>query len=82
MISLKDRQVQLVVIVFGVVFVGLNAWTGFFDDLSASYLKDAMLGSGAIYATARGINGLVSVLQGTELNNRWHQLAKKARTVP
>ena len=67
MISLKERQVQLVVIV-GVVFVGLNAWTGFFDDLSASYLKDAMLGSGAIYATARGINGLVSVVQGTELN--------------
>ena len=47
--------------------VGL-AWSGVLDGLSGQYLDRALLGSGAIYATARGINALVSVLQGTEMN--------------
>jgi hypothetical protein len=44
------------------------AWSGILDGLSAQYIDNALLGSGAIYATARGINALVSVLQGTEMN--------------
>ena len=44
------------------------AWSGVLDTLSTEYLDGAMIGSGAIYATARGINALVSVLQGTEMN--------------
>lgn len=44
------------------------AWSGLLDGLSEQYLDGALLGSGAIYATARGINALVSVLQGTEMN--------------
>lgn len=44
------------------------AWTGILDKHSTEYLDGALLGSGAIYATARGINALVSVLQGTEMN--------------
>ena len=44
------------------------AWTGVLDRPSAAYLDAALLGAGAIYATARAINGLVSVLQGTELS--------------
>ncbi len=44
------------------------AWSGVLDTLSTEYLDGALIGSGAIYATARGINALVSVLQGTEMN--------------
>ena len=44
------------------------AWSGVLDTLSTDYLDGALIGSGAIYATARGINALVSVLQGTEMN--------------
>lgn len=48
-------------------FIAL-AWTGILDHKSTDYLDGALLTSGAIYATARGINAIVSVLQGTEMN--------------
>lgn len=44
------------------------AWSGLLDRVSSDYVDGALLSSGAIYATARGINALVSVLQGTEVN--------------
>jgi hypothetical protein len=44
------------------------AWSGVLDRPSEAYLDAALLGAGAIYATARAINGLVSVLQGTEFS--------------
>ena len=68
MFSLRGRNPQLVVIVVGVALITLNVGTGFIDRLSADYLQEAMMGSGAIYGTARAINALVSLLQGTEVN--------------
>ena len=68
MFSLRDRNPQLVAIGVGIALITLNAWTGFIDRLSGDYLQEAMMGSGAIYATARAINALVSLLQGTEVN--------------
>ena len=68
MFSLRDRNPQLVVIVVGVALITLNVGTGFIDRLSTDYLQEAMMGSGAIYGTARAINALVSLLQGTEVN--------------
>lgn len=44
------------------------SWTRALDTLTLDYLDGALLGSGAIYATARSINALVSVLQGTEID--------------
>ncbi|MDH4041054.1 MAG: hypothetical protein OEV88_10410 [Gammaproteobacteria bacterium] len=44
------------------------AWSGRFDTLSANYIDQALVNAGVIYATARGINALVSMLQGTELD--------------
>lgn len=44
------------------------AWSGQFDTLTGNYVDQALVGAGVIYATARGINALVSVLQGTELD--------------
>ena len=68
MFSLRGRNPQLVVIVVGVALITLNVGTGFIDRLSTDYLQEAMMGSGAIYGTARAINALVSLLQGTEVN--------------
>ncbi|MFV8819667.1 hypothetical protein [Haliea sp. E17] len=44
------------------------ALTGGVDKLANGNLDGALATTGAIYATARGINALVSVLQGTELD--------------
>ncbi len=54
----------------GVFFAALVAlaWSGLLDERSTDYIDAALVGSGAIYATARGINAIVSVLQGTEMN--------------
>ena len=55
-------------ILLGIVGSIALAWSGVLDGISAEYIDKALLGSGAVYATARGINALVSVLQGTEMN--------------
>lgn len=44
------------------------AWLGILDDSSSGYVDSSFTGAGIIYGTARGINALVSVLQGTELD--------------
>ena len=51
----------------GIVLVVL-AWQGSLDRISSDYVGGAMLDAGIIYGTARGINALVSALQGTELD--------------
>jgi hypothetical protein len=43
-------------------------WSGMLEDFSTDYVNQAFTGAGLVYATARGINALVSVLQGTELD--------------
>ena len=44
------------------------AWQGGVDRLAGDYVSASLLDAGIIYATARGINALVSALQGTELD--------------
>jgi len=44
------------------------AWTGLLDDVSGDHINTSLGSAGVIYGTARGINALVSLLQGTELN--------------
>jgi hypothetical protein len=44
------------------------AWWGVLDSISANYVNASLLDAGIIYGTARGINALVSALQGTELD--------------
>ena len=47
--------------------VGLS-WLGTLDTISGDYVGASLLDAGIIYGTARGINALVSALQGTELD--------------
>jgi hypothetical protein len=51
----------------GIVLVVL-AWQGSLDRISGNYVRESLLDAGIIYGTARGINALVSALQGTELD--------------
>ncbi|TCO76686.1 hypothetical protein EV688_104140 [Chromatocurvus halotolerans] len=46
----------------------LLAWMGVLDGLSEQSVDSALLATGAAYASARGINALVSVMQGTEVH--------------
>jgi len=50
--------------------LGLPAlgWYGVLDDFSSRDINNSITNAGLIYGTARGINALVSLLQGTELN--------------
>jgi hypothetical protein len=43
-------------------------WLGVLDRFSAQDIDASIASAGLIYGTARGINALVSLLQGTELN--------------
>ncbi|MCB1706135.1 MAG: hypothetical protein KDI17_14825 [Halioglobus sp.] len=53
-----------------VAFIALPAlgWYGILDELSAEDINASISNAGLIYGTARGINALVSLLQGTEFN--------------
>lgn len=61
-ISTKRR----VALVFTVLVVALS-WLGNLDKHSEAYLDQALVAGGLVYATARGINAAVSVMQGTEI---------------
>ncbi len=55
-------------IVLALLAIGALAWSGLLDQASEDWIDGALLSTGAVYATARGINALVSVLQGTEMD--------------
>lgn len=59
---------RAILLVFCLAAAAALAWSGLLEDFSEEYVNQAFAGAGLIYATARGINGLVSVLQGTELD--------------
>ncbi len=44
------------------------AWQGGLDRVAHDYVSASLVDAGIIYGTARGINALVSALQGTELD--------------
>ncbi|RLA50123.1 MAG: hypothetical protein DRR42_13970 [Gammaproteobacteria bacterium] len=58
-----QRWLLLVICILPIV-----GWAGILENYSAVYVDNALKGAGIIYTTARGINALVSVLQGTELD--------------
>ena len=45
----------------------LLSWQGTLDDYSDEYTNHSIIGAGSVYAVARGINALVSVLQTTTI---------------
>ncbi len=68
MTHLPKRGLRAALALLAGALVVAVAWGGNLDTQSSEYMESAMLGAGAIYATARGINAVVSVLQGTELD--------------
>ena len=61
-----NRSQQLLLAL--ILVLPLLAWTGLLDRYSENYLDEALINAGVIFGTARGINALVSVLQGTEID--------------
>jgi hypothetical protein len=61
-VSMKRKLV-----IFSVAVAVALSWLGNLDKYSQAYLDDALVSGGLVYATARGINAAVSVLQGTEI---------------
>ena len=55
-------------LIAAVLLVCLGAWTGLLDNFAADYIKKSFRDTGIIFGTAMGINALISVLQGTELD--------------
>lgn len=53
-----------------IALIGLPVlgWYGVLDDFSSKDINNSISNAGLIYGTARGINALISLLQGTELN--------------
>jgi hypothetical protein len=62
---IRSWHLLLLAVIFSLTAL---AWSGQFDTLTGNYVDQALVSAGVIYATARGINALVSVLQGTELD--------------
>ena len=59
------RRLALVLLVS--LCVGL-AWVGAIDERSTEYVDGSLLQAGLAFATARGLNALISVMQSTTLS--------------
>jgi len=57
-----------ILIIAALLILPAIAWWGVFDGYADRYVQSALTNAGLIYGTARGINALVSVLQGTEVD--------------
>jgi predicted nucleic acid-binding Zn-ribbon protein len=66
----NTNQVNRLEYLWFLLLLGLPAiaWYGSLDQYSSATITDSTTAAGLIYGTARGINALVSVLQGTELD--------------
>ena len=67
-IQFPHKPLRIWLLVISIPILLTAAWTDTLDDRSEAYIEKALIGGAAIYATARGINALVSVLQGTEID--------------
>jgi hypothetical protein len=65
MIPLRVSHWSAVLLLLGALVL---AWSGKLDQVADAYVDASIVDAGIIYGTARGINALVSALQGTELD--------------
>ena len=63
--QLNNNQRMLLL---SLIFLPAIAWLGPLDKLSYTYVDDTLTNAGLIYATARGINAVISVIQTTEVD--------------
>ena len=61
------KTARKLTLLFALLAVTIS-WTGGLQSQSDEYVTEALQSGAIVYATARGINGVVSVIQGTELN--------------
>ena len=61
------KTVRKLTLLFALLAVTIS-WTGGLQSQSDEYVTEALQSGAIVYATARGINGVVSFMQGTELS--------------
>ena len=61
------KTARKLTLLFALLAVTIS-WTGGLQSQSDEYVTEALQSGAIVYATARGINGVVSFMQGTELN--------------
>ena len=64
----KSQSKNNLITVIGVIIIILSAWSGLFDVYAEEYINQSILDAGIIYAAARGINAIVSVIQSADIN--------------
>ena len=62
---MKLNQIVTLKIIF-VIFIVLIIWIGFFDKIALNYTNNSLKDAAVIYASARLINAVISVLQSTD----------------
>ncbi|MBL4900888.1 MAG: hypothetical protein JKX76_14855 [Colwellia sp.] len=65
MLNISMLKQKKVLLSLAIVFLVMLSWQGVLDDYADEYTNHSIIGAGSVYAVARGINALVSVLQTT-----------------
>ena len=66
--SFTQNPIKLWLLSICTLMLLILAWTNVVDTAAIEYVDNSLIDAGLILATARGINALISVLQGTEID--------------
>ncbi len=66
--SFAQNPIKLWLLSIFTLMLLILAWTNVVDTAAIEYVDNSLVDAGLILATARGINALISVLQGTEID--------------
>jgi hypothetical protein len=66
--SFTQNPIKLWLLSLFTLMLLILAWTNVVDTAAIEYVNNSLVDAGLIFATARGINALISVLQGTEID--------------
>ena len=66
--SFTQNPIKLWLLSIFTLMLLILAWTNVVDTAAIEYVNNSLVDAGLILATARGINALISVLQGTEID--------------
>ena len=67
LINIKDHKTQTQLTFLVLITIALS-WIGVFDGLAENYINDALVQSGAAFAVAKSLNGMISVLQSSTVD--------------
>ena len=66
--AINQNPIKLWLLSIFTLMLLILAWTNAVDTAAIEYVNNSLVDAGLIFATARGINAVISVLQGTEID--------------